>query len=88
MIRWIVHQALHLLCILTVFAHTNGQGRVRPLGKYTRSCFVAVADTELYRVTVDVRLWNFGDAFELLDSISMGFAVSLRKTMYFVQDID
>lgn len=77
---WAVYQGLHLLCILPIFAHTDEQRLVRPLSEYNCSRFITMEETKLYRITVDIRLRDFGSTFKLLETISMELAVSLGKT--------
>ena len=69
---WVVYQGLHLLCILTVFAHTDEQRLVSPLGEYPCSRLITMEETKLCRITVDIRLRNFGSTFKLLETISIG----------------
>lgn len=85
---WLIYQVLHLLCVLTVFAYTDEQRLVRPLSEYTCSRLITMEDTKLYRIAVDIRLWDFGSTFELLEAISIGLAVSLNVITYLVQEFD
>lgn len=77
---WVAHHALHLVGVFAIFAYTNEQRLIRVLGEYARSSLVTVPDSELYRVTVGIRLHDFSGAFKLLRRISIEPAVPLCET--------